>query len=101
MRKIDVIENKMFDNIQEIKRLEQANKDLIAPLINAYLDEKGLVKGKTIVTKDGEDYLVDGIYCNENGVAFKGDWLTGYKIKKDGNPGSQLKTIYNGWKIVE
>lgn len=101
MNKIDTIENKIFDNKQKIKKLGKEIEDLMPQLVDAYLDKQGLVKNQTIVDFGGEKYLVAGIYCNETSVAFNGDWLTGYKIKKDGKPGSQLKTIYNGWKIIK
>lgn len=101
MNKIDEIENKIFDNQRMIKKLGQEIEDLMPQLVDAYLDEKGLVKNKTIVQFGSDKYVVEGVYCNEAGVAFRGQWLTGYKIKKDGTPGSQLKTIYDGWKIVE
>ena len=101
MNKIDEIENKIFYNQQKIKQLQKEIKDLMPQLVDAYLDKHGLVKNKTLVESQGEKYIVQGIYCNESGVAFKGDWLTGYKIKKDGTPGSQLKSIYTGWKVVE
>lgn len=63
--------------------------------------DKGLTRGKSIVVYNNEKYLVQGIYCNETGVALNGSWLTGYKIKKDGTPGSQLKTIYSGWTLTD
>ncbi len=101
MSNIDKIENKIFDNQQRIRQLERETKSLLPQLIDAYMDKKGLVKNKTIVEFRGDKYLVNGIYCTETGVYSQGSWLTGYKIKKDGTPGSQIKTIYSGWKVVE
>lgn len=101
MRKIDEIENKIFDARKKIQEMEKIIKNSIPELVDAYLEEKGLIKGKTIVTNDGDNYLVAGVYCGDLGVIFNGDWLTGYKIKKDGTPGSQLKTIHKGWKMVK
>lgn len=101
MRKIDEIKNKIFDARKKIQEMEKIIKNSIPELVDAYLEEKGLIKGKTIVTNDGCDYLVAGVYCGYTGLIFDGDWLTGYKIKKDGTPGTILTTIYKGWKIVE
>lgn len=101
MRKIDEIENKIFYAREKIKEMEKVIKTSLPELVDAHLEEKGLVKGKTIVTKGGEDYLVAGLQCTETGVAFKGKWLTGYKIKKDGTAGIRLTNIYDGWTVKE
>lgn len=99
MGKIDVIENEIYDCQKKIEQFRSEIKRLLPELEDAYLEHKNLVRGKTVVTAGREKYIVQGVYCTENGVAFRSDWLTGYRIKKDGTPGSRLTTIYKGWVI--
>ena len=102
MNKIDQIRNKMTDICAQITNLEKQFACLIIQEQNAYLELKGIEKGKTVIIgKDGSEYIVEGVYSGSNGVIFKGDWLTGFKIKKDGTPGTQLKTIYSPWVIKQ
>lgn len=99
---ITEIENKIFNNRQKIIRADQEIKQLLPLLVDAYLTEKGLVKGTTRVRdRAGNEYIVDGFYTTETGVYLNGAWLTGYKIKKDGTPGQRLTTIYSGWEICK
>lgn len=99
MSKIDVIENEIYDCRKKIEHYQSEIKRLLPELEDAYLEHKNLVRGKTVVTVGVEKYIVQGIYCTETGVALNGDWLVGYRIKKDGTPGSRLTTIYKGWVI--
>lgn len=99
MTKIDELENKIFDACATIKKLKQEIAASIPHLSDAYLDKMGLTKNASIVEHRGDEYLVSGVHCTETGVYSKGIWLEGYKIKKDGTPGSRLTTIYDGWSI--
>ena len=99
MNQIDEIENDIHNSQQEIANLKIKMVILLAELVQAYMVELGLEKGKTVVKQGGDRYVVNGIYCTESGIYGGGKWLTGYKIKKDGTTGVQLKTITSGWVI--
>lgn len=101
MDKIDELENRIHDNQRIIENKQNEIRSILAELVEGYMDNLGLISGKTIVEQRGDRYVVKGMYCSETHVLRGGKWLTGYKIKKNGEPGVQLVTIYDGWRIVE
>lgn len=85
----------------EVERCERALSESRAALDALYVQRSsqkfGIAPGM-YVTARGDVFIVDTIQPRSWGDK---PWLDGRKIKKDGTPGGQRRTIFGDWTICD
>lgn len=87
----EMVKQRNHINLEIAKSLQE--------LGDAYLDKMGIIKGVTRVSSGGKVYVVHSAYTTERGDYRNGKWLNGRLIKKNGDVGCGVTTLFE-WELI-